>query len=313
MSSIRPTPIQARILRYLRKAEEEGWTPSYREIAAFFDWKAVSTVRDHVAGLQAKGLVICTRQQARSLRLTEKGRAEVVSVVSRRARPEDAFQSETMASAVQEIMDLLAPWLQSRSYPKNAVLWHEGDPADRLLLVDTGRLWAFRQRADGRKVTVLQFVPGEVLGVAPFFDGGGYPATVQALEPSKVRYVAHRDLFKAMQEHRVAMALLGFLARRLRKAYDSIEQLSQRGAIPRVATALRSLEKGEDFRLVTLPGSAASFAETWGLAPATLSRALAHLVSQGVLHRLGPRRYQVLRPEYLESLAGGQEEENATH
>ena len=51
MSSSLPTPIQARILRYLRKAEEEGRTPSYREMAAAFGWQAVSTVRDHVAAL----------------------------------------------------------------------------------------------------------------------------------------------------------------------------------------------------------------------------------------------------------------------
>jgi CRP/FNR family transcriptional regulator len=306
-----PTAIQTKILRYLRKAEEEGRAPSYREMAESFGWKAVSTVRDHVAGLQAKGLVTSTPQQARSLRLTERGRTEAVSIQSRRVRPKGVSQSESMASAVQEIMDLLAPWLQPRSYPKDAILWHEGDLADRLLLVDAGRLRAYRQWADGRTTTVLQFGPEDVLGFAPFFDEGGYPATVQALEPSKVRYVVREDLLKAMREPRVAMALLGFLARRLRKAFDAIEQFSQRAALPRVATALSSLVKSEDFHLLTLPGSAANFAETLGLAPATLSRTLTQLVTQGVLHRLGPRRYQVLLQEDLERLAEGEDGESA--
>lgn len=311
MSRTSPTPIQAKILRYLRKAEEEGRTPSYREMAEAFNWNAVSTVRDHVAALKTKGLVTLTPQQARSLRLTEIGRVEAVAIPSKRALLKETSQPESFSTAVQEIMDLLAPWLQPRSYAKGAILWHEGDPADRLLLVDAGRLRAFRQLGDGRTTTVLQFGPGDVLGFAPFFDGGGYPASTQALEATKVRYVVRKDLLKAMRDPRVAMTLLGFLAQRLRKAFDAIERFSLRGAMPRVAAALRSHLKGTDFQLLTLPGSAASFAETLGLAPATLSRTLTQLVTQGVLHRLGPRRYQVLLQEDLERLAEGEDGESA--
>ena len=306
-----PTLIQARFLRFLRKAEEEGRTPSYREIAENFGWKAVSTVRDHVAALQAKGLVTLMPRQARSLRLTKIGRVEAVSAPFKRLPLGETAQPETFSTAVQEIMDLLNPWLQPRSYAKGSILWHEADPADRLLIVDAGRLRAFRQLADGRTATVLQFGPGEVLGFAPFFDGGGCPATIKAVEATKVRYVVREDLLRATREPRVAMALLGFLARRLRKAFDTIEQFSLRGAIPRVAAALRSHLKGKEFQILTLPGSAASFAETLGLAPATLSRTLAQLVIQGVLHRLGPRRYQVLLPAALMRLAEGEEGESA--
>jgi len=204
-------------------------------------------------------------------------------------------------------MELLAQWLQPRSYAKGAILWHEGDPADRLVIIDAGRLRAFRQLADGRTATVLQFGAGEVLGFAPFFDEGGYPATVEAQEAVKIRYVVRKDLLRAMQEPRVAMALIGFLARRLRKAFDTIEHLSLRSAIPRVAAALKPLMKGEGFMFLTLPGSAQRFAEAQGLAPETLSRTLAQLVRQGVLHRMGPRRFQVLLPEELARLAEGQE------
>ena len=306
MLSNRPTPIQEKILRYLRKAEEEGTSPSYREMAETFGWKAVSTVRDHVAALKAKGLVTLMPRQARSLRLTEMGRVEAMRVPFRRSPLKGAAQAATLSAAVQEIMELLAPWLQPRSYAKGALLWQEGDPADRLLMVDAGRLRAFRQLADGRTATVLQFGPGEILGFAPFFDGGGYPATVEAVEAAKVRYVVREDLLRAMREPRLAMTLLGFLARRLRNAFDTIEQHSLRGAMPRVAAALRSHLKGSDLQILTIPGSASGYAEILGLAPATLSRTLAQLVAQGVLHRLGPRRFQVLRPEELERLAEGE-------
>jgi CRP/FNR family transcriptional regulator len=202
-------------------------------------------------------------------------------------------------------MDLLAPWLQPRSYARGAILWREGDRADRLVIVDAGRLRAFRQLTDGRTATVLQFGAGEVLGFAPFFDEGGYPATVETLEPVKIRYVVRDDLVRALKEPRVAMTLLGFLARRLRKAFDTIEQLTLHRALPRVAGALSGLVRDEGFHLVTLPHSSKAFAEALGLAPATLSRTLAQLVDLGILHRLGPRRYQVLAVEALARLAQG--------
>lgn len=306
MADKRPTPIQTRILRHLRKMEGEGGAPSYRELAEAFGWKAVATVRDHLMALKIKGLVTFTPHQARSLRLTETGR------VAARAKPEalEAPPNEFLADAAKEIMELLAPWLQPRSYAKGAVLWNEGDHADRLVIVDAGRLRAFRQLADGRTATVLQLGVGEVLGFAPFFDEGGYPATVETLEAVKIRYVVRDDLVRAMREPRVAIALIKFLTRRLRRAFDTIEQLSLHRALPRVTAALQTLIKGDDFHFLTLPQSSKSFAETLGLAPATLSRTLTQLVHLGVLHRLGPRRYQVLLANELARLAEGDEGQN---
>ncbi len=305
MPDVQPTTTQVRILRHLRLAEEEGRRPSYREVAESFGWKAVATVRDHVVAMKAKGLVTLEPRQARSLRLTETGRAAAGAVPARPLpKPDPAL---SLATAAQEVMDLLAPWLRPRSYAKGAILWHEGDPADRLVIVDGGRLRAFRQLADGRTATVLQFGAGEVLGFAPFFDEGGYPATVEALDPARIRYVVRKDLVSAMREPRIAMTLLGLLARRLRKAFDNIEQLSLHRALPRVAAALQALMKDAEYRFLTLPQSGRAFAEALGLAEATLSRTLARLVELGILHRLGPRRYQVLLAEELGRLALGEQ------
>jgi CRP/FNR family transcriptional regulator len=306
MSSHPPTAVQIRILRHLRRAEEDGRIPSYRELAEAFGWKAVATVREHVVALQTKGLVSLSPHKARSLRLTETGRAAAITTSTKR-QPLEVLPKPSLSTAAQEVMELLAPWLQPRSYAKGAILWHEGDLADRLVIVDAGRLRAFRQLADGRTATVLQFGPGEVLGFSPFFDEGGYPATVETLEPVKIRYVIRRDLLRAMREPRVAMTLLGFLAGRLRKAFNTIEQLSLHRALPRVAGALLALVKGDDYRFLALPQSSKAFAEAMGIAQATLSRTLTQLVKMGILHRLGPRRYQVLLPQELARLTGGEQ------
>jgi len=98
MATLPPTLIQVRILSHLRKAEEDGRTPSYRELAAAFGWRAVATVRDHVAALAAKGLVTLAPHQARSLRLTETGREAAVAM-NRRPAPLVASDASLSAAA----------------------------------------------------------------------------------------------------------------------------------------------------------------------------------------------------------------------
>ena len=204
-------------------------------------------------------------------------------------------------------MKLLEGHTTSQVLAKGSFLWLEGDPADRLIQVEHGLLRAFRSFEDGRTTTLLRFGPGDVLGFAPFFDGGGYPGSVEVVEPSRVRVVHRRDLEVALRDPRLALALMALLARRLREAFDLIEQLSIRSALNRVASALERLVPGGPFPIVALQGTAKAFAETIGLTPASLSRALAELVHKGVLHRLGSGKYQVIRLEALRKLASGSE------
>lgn len=295
------TDTQTRLLDFLGHMEEQGVVPSFREIAAAFGWRAIGTVQGHVRSLKAKGCLADRDRQARSLRLTSLGRMALAQGGAGAAPVHG-----TLAATAQEMMGILTPWLRARAYGKNARLWQEGDHADRLVVVEEGRLRAFRTLPDGRTITVLRFGPGDVLGFAPFFDEGGYPASVEALEPVRIRYVARQDLLRAIREPDVAMTLFRFLAQRLRGAFDTIEQLSRHRAMPRVAAALLALVQGKDFQFLTLPQSSKAFAEALGLAPATLSRTLAQLVGQGILHRLGARRYQVLRRRELAELAKGE-------
>ncbi len=79
------------------------------------------------------------------------------------------------------------------------------------------------------------------------------------------------------------------------------------GVVPRVASALLALLPPPPLPappiLVDLPVSAAEFAAAIGVSPETLSRAVSKLVADNVVHRIGPRRLQVLDPGSLERAA----------
>jgi CRP/FNR family transcriptional regulator len=271
-------------------------------LAEALGWSTAASVREYLGRLQAKGLVALEPGRARAIRLTETGQ-NLIRI--RRPAPSRTDLSPDSLGGPQAFMSLLEAHARTVPLRKGGFLWHEGDPADRLVQVEHGLLRAIRTFEDGRTATLLRFGPGDVLGFAPFFDGAGYPASVEALEPSRVQVVHRQDLESAMKDSRISMALLALLARRLRKAFDTIEHLSIRSAVNRVASALEPLVPGGPYPIVAIPGTARAFADAIGLTPASLSRALTLLVRRGVLHRLGPGKYQVIHLEVLRHLTSG--------
>jgi CRP/FNR family transcriptional regulator len=293
---------EAKVLQALGRWPVDRLPPTLRELASALGWRTAAAVREYLGRLQAKGLVQLEPGRARAIRLTEAGQA---LVLDRRSRGRQSVLPPDGLDSPLAVMRLLEAGARSQALRKGRLLWQEGDPADRLVRVEHGLLRAFRTFDDGRTTTLLRFGPGDVLGFAPFFEGAGYPASVEAVAPSRVRMVHRQDLETALKDPRISMALLALLARRLRKAFDTIEQLSIRSAVNRVASALEPLVPGGPYPIVAIPGTARSFAEAIGLTPASLSRALATLVLKGVLHRLGPGKYQVIRLEALRQLASG--------
>jgi CRP-like cAMP-binding protein len=126
------------------------------------------------------------------------------------------------------------------------------------------------------------------------------------VDPVEALVMSRAELLEALRASpQLAQTLLGFLGRRLRDAFEQIERLSTRGAPQRVAAALAALLPERvapaGLTVVTLPLSAGEFARAMGLTPESLSRAITRLVANRVVHRLGPRRLQVLDPAALQA------------
>lgn len=64
------TKKQKQMLDYITEfIQLNGYAPSYREIAEYFDLSSTATVHDHVRALEDKGLITSTHNAARSLEL----------------------------------------------------------------------------------------------------------------------------------------------------------------------------------------------------------------------------------------------------
>ena len=196
-----------------------------------------------------------------------------------------------------EVRELLAGHLSSRHFPAGTVLWQEGDTDGMLVLLQRGHVRIFRTVQGDREVPVFVFGPGDLFGFMPLLDGSPYPAGAVTRDDVSAR-VLSRDALNRLLAARpeITRVLLAALSRRLRGAFAQIELLSARGALTRVAAAILALAPPDAAEpvMVEFPVEGRDLAEGLGLTPPTLSRALAELEASGVIHKLGPRRYQVL-------------------
>ncbi len=300
-----PTPPQRRILDHLLKRDSEGGSPpTYREIAAALGWRAPGTVRDHVRALERKGLLVSSRL-ARGLRLTDAGR-EAAGRGDRSANPPGEALSSFFGEA-GKALEPLAPHFRPRRFPAGTVLWRAGESPSMVVAIETGHIKVYRTLPGGTVAAFYLFGPGELFGFLPFLDGRPYPATAEAIDDVRARTMSREGFLRGLRENpAVALPLFAFLGRRLREAFDRIELLSARGALPRVASALAALLHEGDrgtATIVSLPFASGEFARALGIAPESFSRAVTDLAEAGVIRRLGRGRFQVLDPQALRAAA----------
>lgn len=214
----------------------------------------------------------------------------------------------------QETVAVLGPYLHSCHYKAGQVLWTEGEVSGRMVLILRGRVKAVRVLPNGTSVLLHLFSPGDVFGFLPFVDGGPYPATAIAVDDVDARVMSRTELRRAVQsDSRVAMVLLEALGKRLRQAFDRIQDQTQRSSLVRVAAALALLLPANNTdnptTFIDVPSPLHDFASDMGMTPETFSRAVTRLVDAGVLRRLAIPRLQVLDAGRLLHIASGEPEE----
>lgn len=183
----------------------------------------------------------------------------------------------------------IAPLVLQRELPKGGTLFQEGDEATGFFLVAEGLLKILKVAPDGRE-QILHFVsPGETFAEVALFAGRTYPATAQALEPSRVLFIPRAGLLRLVEQRpEISFKLLAGFASWVRRFNALIAEYSK--AVPArvagflLAEALRqrptALADGTRVRLGVNKGELAAHL---GTVPETLSRAFAKLRDEGLI------------------------------
>jgi CRP/FNR family transcriptional regulator, cyclic AMP receptor protein len=195
-----------------------------------------------------------------------------------------------------------------RTYARNEVLCHEGDPADSLHLVQDGHLAVHAGLASGASATFTILSSGDYFGeLALLRADRRRTATVTALEPSRTLAVAVSAFDALCQRNpgieRVVATLLAdridILSRRLVETmYESLDRRVYR----RLLELARSY--GGSDGAATVPLSQTQLAELVGATRPSVNQVLQRLAGLGVV-RLSRSRIEVVDLAALERRCSG--------
>ncbi len=192
-----------------------------------------------------------------------------------------------------------------RRYDARQTVFLEGDKAQGLYVVVSGRVKVFKTSPKGREQTLMMMGPGEPVGEVAVLSGESYPASAETLEPTEALYVPRQAFLDMVgREPEVAMRLLSALSARLRSFATLIEDLSLREVGERLAAYLLSLAtEGRADEVVELDVSKTELSAAVGTVPETLSRAFQQLSRAGAVETQG-RKVHIKDRKVLERMAG---------
>jgi CRP/FNR family cyclic AMP-dependent transcriptional regulator len=185
-----------------------------------------------------------------------------------------------------------------RTFARNEVVFHRGDPANALHLIAKGRFAVTIATPLGDTAMLSVRGAGDAFGELALVSGGDAErsATVAALEPSETRCVLQNDFARLRREHpRLDAVLAAILAERVRRLSDQLTEAYFLSAEARVLRRLADLAEIYG-GVVSLPQEA--LAELAGTSRATVNRVLREQQARGVIE-LRRAKIAVRDPERL--------------
>ena len=194
-----------------------------------------------------------------------------------------------------------------RTFARGQALFHEGQLADRVLILRAGRVKVTATTSNGREVVLAFRGPGELLGDQAALDGLPRSATISAVERVQALSLSAEAFRSFLAAHpSVSLTLLGMLSRRLRDADAKRIEFSAFTTIERVAARLLELserfgqQEGGSIR-IELPLSQEELAGATGASIESVGRALQTMRSLKCIETRR-REIRVLDRDALEAL-----------
>jgi len=197
-------------------------------------------------------------------------------------------------------------------YDAGTYVFMEGDPADRLYLVTSGRVKMVKHSPDGQETILSLFEGGQIIGEVGVLAGGTYPATAQAMELTTTLSLARQAYIQLLRQHpALAWSLVEELGRRLQAAHETVRSLAVERVERRIARLLLRLaaatgEKLGDAVQLSTPLTRQEIADMTGTTVETAIRTMSKLRRLGLVDS-EQGLIRILRAHRLVLFADGRE------
>lgn len=189
-----------------------------------------------------------------------------------------------------------------RTFARDEVVFHEGDPADTVHLIDSGRAVVRNTTRHGQRVTLAVLGPGDAFGELALLEAGTRrSATVAAIEPLVTHAIYEADFHRLRGAHpelsEVIIALLSARVRQLdAQLLDALYLPADLRVRKRVAELAERYERTDGETVIPLRQE--DIADLAGTSRATVNRVLREEARRGTV-RLTRGRTAVLDRDRL--------------
>jgi CRP/FNR family cyclic AMP-dependent transcriptional regulator len=150
--------------------------------------------------------------------------------------------SALFADLREEERIALADCLGRRVFARDAILFHQGSPAQSLYLIESGAVRIFADGEMGQEITLDIYGPDECFGETALLDGNVRLTSAMALEKTVTYALSRDDFLRCLDQHpQVARQVMALLAHRLEHATAYAENLAFLNVAGRVAAVLLEL------------------------------------------------------------------------
>ncbi len=205
-----------------------------------------------------------------------------------------------------EYLDQINQFAVKKKLSADTVLFIDGEPADRLYLLESGQMKMTKTTADGKELTLQVFGPGELIGMSGLFEQDvAYTSTAVMLESGVVSIIPRSKLEnQLMQNGEFCVQFLRWMAVMNRRMQSKFRDLLLNGKIGALYSTLIRMcntygEEREDGIYISLSLTNKDLAQFIGLTRETVNRMLSDLKKLDVIDILPHGHLLIKDLDYL--------------
>jgi len=145
-----------------------------------------------------------------------------------------------------ELLDLLMEVIEVRTFPKNKIIFFEGDTGSALYFIKSGKVKISKLSETGREIIVHFLGPGDIFAEVTLFQKNAtYPATAEVIEDAVIGMIRNKNLESLVLENpQMAMELIRALTNKIMTIQERIRHLGANDAVERTVQVLLALANG---------------------------------------------------------------------
>jgi len=190
-------------------------------------------------------------------------------------------QSPIFSSLTEGELTELACLAIENSFKAGEFVFWEGDAPEWFYVIAEGRVKVLKHASRGKEIVIAFLEAGEILGEVAVFQNKPYPASVQAVDQTRILGIKREEFLSFLDRRpQVALMITSVLGARLRHAYGRIGDIAGERVEQRLVRTLLML-----FSTLgpTLPFTRHELADMSGTTTETAIRVLSRLRDTGVI------------------------------